>query len=63
MQLKLMCRGELVEFNKDVLEAIALHHHVKILPETLSRVAGGLYLPGVIEVNFHEARKKANLQK
>ncbi|MHB9093547.1 MAG: hypothetical protein ACYC21_02650 [Eubacteriales bacterium] len=48
MQLKLMCHGELVEFNKDVFEAIALHHHVKILPETLSRVAGGLYLPGVI---------------
>jgi len=40
--------GETYNLKDDILEAIVLHHHVKILPETLRLMARGLFLPGVI---------------
>ncbi|WP_418790992.1 HDIG domain-containing metalloprotein [Phosphitispora sp. TUW77] len=40
--------GETYNLKDDILEAIALHHHVKILPETVKLIARGLFLPGVI---------------
>lgn len=40
--------AETYNLNKEVLQAIAFHHHVKILPEVLNQMAGGMYLPNVI---------------
>jgi len=40
--------AESYDLKETVLEAIALHHHVKILPELVYQVARALYLPHVI---------------
>ncbi|PKM82476.1 MAG: phosphohydrolase [Firmicutes bacterium HGW-Firmicutes-14] len=40
--------AEAYDIEGEILEAVALHHHVKILPEVLKELARGLCLPDVI---------------
>ena len=53
--------AETYNIKGEVREAIALHHHVKILPEVLKQMARGLYLPGVIceDILHHKPQQYA----
>lgn len=55
--------GESYNLNEHVLEAIALHHHVKILPELVYQVARGLYLPHVICEDILRHKPKQHVAK